>query len=736
MSQSRDERIESLLLDALELDGGERQAFLEAECGGDEDLLEAVLRRLEALRRVEAALGSPQAFDRPQTGVGAGTRLGEFELLGEIGRGGMGVVFRARQHSLQRDVAVKVLPPALASARLRLERFRREAFAVSKLQHPGVVPILSFGVADDVVYYAMEFVEGPSLAEVVRAARRGEVLDGVGELAGQPRRVARLVSELLRAVQHIHQRGVLHRDIKPHNVLLGPSCAPRLIDFGLAKDLELADLTRTGDTAGTPNYMSPEQARSTRHPVDERTDVYSVGALLYELLTLQPPFAGVSLPQLFIKIATEEPTAPRRLAKHIPRDLEVICLKALAKEPDERYTSAAAMADDLVRYLEGDPIHARRPSVVTRVKKAALKRRALLKVAPLILVVGGLGGAWIWRERALVADRADWPTVTLSWAEEGRVRIYSRRLGPEVCTFSEPHLIAEAGQGSWTGRVEPAEQRLVIVSESGGFAEVRPTLRRGEEGAWRLRLAHPGEVSGELVLVKGEAISTTLQSTGPRGPVFDATVPVDSFYLDRATVTRGEFRDYLIESGRDQDPRWTQWLDRTRSDEDWDLPATWVSWFEAQDFAVWQGKRLPTAAEWELAMAQGIDEWAESREPADKQKLNLLDDADASKGVDDEVRRPALDWLRPSRDEQAIFGESEFYHPLGNVEEWTESPDIGPSPEVVGALRIARGASYRQSRSRWLERRSSACGLRPPQGGSGDLGFRCAKTAYNPLGYR
>jgi WD40 repeat protein len=312
--------------------------------------------------------------------------FGQYELLEEVARGGMGIVFKARQPQLNRVVAVKVLAAGQFAAPDFVKRFRTEAEAVASLDHPNIVPIYEVGECEGQPFFSMKFVEGGSLA--------GRI-SGLGfQMSGQG--AAGLLGKLARAVHYAHQRGILHRDIKPGNVLLDANGEPHLTDFGLAKLVEKeSTLTRTIAMLGTPSYMSPEQARGEAKQLTTAVDVYGLGAVFYELLTGQPPFAGGTTMETVRQVLEKEPRRPSGLKPGIDRDLETICLKCLQKEPARRYGSAEALAEDLERWLNHEPIRARPITAAGRLLKWMQRNPKVATLAVLLNLALALGVAGV-----------------------------------------------------------------------------------------------------------------------------------------------------------------------------------------------------------------------------------------------------------------------------------------------------------------------------------------------------
>lgn len=381
-------------------------------------------------------------------------KVGDYRILREVGRGGMGIVFEAVQESLGRRVALKILPNHFLLDRKRLERFQRESRAAARLHHTNIVQVFGVGEQDGFHYYVMQFIDGQGLNEVLREWRRAAGLpdkpsaadtaehngDGKPAPAPQPMRqpndmarwrdVAAIGMQVADGLHHAHQQGIIHRDLKPANILLARNDEPRMMngdckraqpesavhhssftahhspkitDFGLAKLADHDDLTQTGDILGTVGYMAPECFHGH---ADARSDIYALGLTLYEMLTLQPPFTGASPARLIRQASEQEPPRPRKLNPSIPRDLETIVLRAIAREPERRYQSARALAEDLGRFRDDLPILARRTTAPERLLRWCRRNRALATLAGIALacfvlaaVVGWVG--YVHTRRAL-----------------------------------------------------------------------------------------------------------------------------------------------------------------------------------------------------------------------------------------------------------------------------------------------------------------------------------------------
>jgi serine/threonine protein kinase/tetratricopeptide (TPR) repeat protein len=332
-------------------------------------------------------------IDKPERAASRSERLvemlgelGDYELLEEVGRGGQGVVFRARQKSLDRRVALKVISLGQWASKAYVRRFRREAEAAASLDHPGIVPIHEVGEGDGSCYFSMQFIEGGQLDEAVKRAPMSI------------RQAAELIAKLARTVHYAHEHGILHRDIKPGNILVDQKGEPHLTDFGLARLLETeSTITRTLELLGTPSYMAPEQAAGKSTQLTAATDVYGLGAVLYQLLTGHPPFAGGTTYETIKLLLDTEPRPPRSLNPKIDRELSTICLKCLEKDPQRRYSSAFALAEDLEHWLKHEPIQAKRSGFLIHVCKWVRRNPAIAALIASLIALAATMGWNIWK---------------------------------------------------------------------------------------------------------------------------------------------------------------------------------------------------------------------------------------------------------------------------------------------------------------------------------------------------
>jgi predicted Ser/Thr protein kinase len=468
LSTEREERLHEVLLDYLEAEARGQAPDLRRFLDEHAEFADQLADFLACRQRVESIVaplraGAGSVSDSGSTGSVAyisgaedASRLGDFRLVREIGRGGMGIVYEAEQLSLNRRVAVKVLPFAAALVPKQLHRFKNEARTAALLHHPNIVPVYAVGCESGVHYFVMQFIEGRSLAALIAkeqprnarayASPSDKALSQTGLCDA---RIAELGLHAAQALDYAHQQGVVHRDIKPANLLLDERGELWISDFGLATFQSGPRVTISGELVGTLRYMSPEQALGKRGLIDHRTDIYSLGATLYELLTLRPVFAGQDGHELLCQIAYQEPILPRSLDRTIAVDLETILLKAMAKTPAERYASAGELADDLQRFLDHKPILARRPTLLDKAAKWARRHRSLVAVAvaAFLLLIGGqmVGHYFLMRQHRQLQQKSEEAEVQRARAEANfrqarRAVDFFVELSDDVM-FDKPNLV-------------------------------------------------------------------------------------------------------------------------------------------------------------------------------------------------------------------------------------------------------------------------------------------------------
>jgi serine/threonine-protein kinase len=470
--------------------------------------------------RLDRILRGLSEFEEEQ-GLAKAPRFGRYEILGKVGEGGSAVVYRARDRDLDRIVAIKVLRGGAMMSPVARERFQREARAAAGLGHTNVVTVHDFGEEQGSPFLVMEFIDGRPL---------------VSGKSADPRASARLLEKAARGVAAAHGKGIVHRDLKPGNILVDAQGEPKVADFGLAHLMTSTDhLTRTGATVGTPLYMAPEQIEARVADISPRTDVYALGTILYEALTGQVPFLGETMAEITHKILRVEPRPPAG-----PTDLVTICLKAMEKDPERRYPTAAAFADDLSRFLEGRPIQARPPSVVYRATRwAARQRTPVLGVITvgLLAVLAAL----------MISRRPSGPLATVSWVQGEVFRLSE--------SGRQPLRTGEAifpGQGVETSG--PRDRAALSFPDgtsiaAGGETRVNELARTDGEGPATHRLFL---VRGILKVALAPSSAAGIRLGTPHG---EATAARGRFTLSASTETVLEVWEGAVSFGRSTDPR-------------------------------------------------------------------------------------------------------------------------------------------------------------------------------------
>jgi eukaryotic-like serine/threonine-protein kinase len=548
-----DPHIQHLLDELLESD-----ATPEEVCVSWPELLPEVARRWQEIRGVRAELDAmfptQRAADRPSFSADETPlpRIPGYEVETVLGRGGMGVVFRARHVRLNRVVALKMaLADAYAGPQER-SRFQREAEAVAQLQHPHVVQIHDVGDSEGRPYFTMEYVDGGSLAERIRNAPQSAC------------QAAELLETLANAVHAAHRHGIVHRDLKPANVLMTSDGTPKIGDFGLARHLDgEASITPAGTALGTPSYMSPEQARGPSSTIGPAADIYALGAILYETLTGRPPFHAATAAETVLQVLSQEPVPPSRLNATVPRELETICLKCLHKQPQRRYPSAAALAEDLHRFQRGQPILGRRMSRPERLLRWIRRNPSTTALACSVVALVGLSAGAAMREWAATAERRH-------ESEKASARLdYVLRLQQDG-RFSEARLVlgrlSDGGQKILRNRIAQAQQDL-------NLAERFDTIRLGRA----TRLGH------KLAIARSDdEYEKAFREAGLGGPEIDAeavaarirdsnirTTLVAALDDWSACALDPQRQNWILATARKSDADPTSWRDRARDPKTW-----------------------------------------------------------------------------------------------------------------------------------------------------------------------
>ncbi len=519
-------RVGELFLATCELSDEDQTSYLDQVCGDDPGLRAAVEALLREDAQVESLLatrerrlresndpvsdasdsayaaelehaGSRECFKTtPRTHDALHLQIPGYRIERVLGHGGMGIVYYARHTDLGRDVALKVLPAVVGAASPSMvARFKREAAAAARLRHPGIVPIYDFGQSDDCYFYTMELVAGAPLNAVIRRlAMQGAELPWL-ETGDRPFaygyfvRVASWLSAVADALQYAHDQGIVHRDIKPGNLILSDDGRMMITDFGLALTEHEETITQTGGVMGTLRYLSPEQALGRRVPIDHRTDIYSLGATLYELLTLQPMFSGDDQNQLLAAVIGQAPARPSSVQAAVPPDLETICLKAVEKLPKARYATATELADDLKAFLADEPITARRPRLPRRLAKSAIRNQLGLGIACVALLVAGfsllLGG--VYRKAKLderVADLVRRGLVLQQdqrWDEAGEMYLAALDLDPKDARAMGNLVIARKEQYDAQTDPDPA-----LLDEADEYCRRAVAIAPQSAGLWNV----------------------------------------------------------------------------------------------------------------------------------------------------------------------------------------------------------------------------------------------------------
>ncbi len=697
MSDSRRERVRGLF-DAMEelrqeLDLEERREWLVARCDGDHGLVEEVWSLHEAASNVDSGfLNPPKVLTQPEDLLGM--ELHEYRLHSVLGVGGMGAVYRAFGKHGNREVAIKVLHPSFSGDRDSRRRFELEVELVGKLKHSNIVRLLTAGEKAGLLWFAMDLVNGWSLANLQKLQREGEALPPGAPDIKNPKIIARITHDLANALTCAHDAGVLHRDIKPGNFLIDRDGNTHLADFGLARVLEADPVTLTGMVGGTCSYMSPEQARQLKDAVTAHSDIYSAGAVLYELLSGAPPFGLDSSPAVLRHIAEEEVPSLLKNKRNVNRGLALCAQKALRLAPEERYSSAQDLAEDMSRWLAGKSVLARAPGWKARLRSRARSRRFVAYcAASLVGITMLLSGLAMWRNSHANA-RKDWGKITL----DGSKLPTGTRIGVDVLGFEQDkRLLSEplSGVGSGEWDLGTPSGVVWVHAQFPGLPEqeiVRIVLPK-EEVLIAPQPAHALPSTVSFIAVAAGSCRIVSHREDQSDLIEDKQV--EAFQISQYPITNKEFEQFLSKSGRTRGESLEKARERlmpSSSVDGWgQLPATGITFEMAQAASEWWGCRLPTRAEWELAVLNHVPLGPADEGPGILVGLHdMLPDADGNEST-------YLAYVAYAGMGKAVGTAAASEMVLANVSEWTVSPLFiwtQGTPSMIPGMVMLCGANW------------------------------------------
>lgn len=719
----------AVFLAALSMPSADREAFLQGACPGEAERarVRSLLDRhsentADLLSRADAEAASyyPESGGHEGAGLELPCRLDDFELRREIGRGGMGIVYLAEDLTLHRAVAVKVLAPHLASSPQFMAGFKQEAVHASQLRHPAIVPVYRFGSGQGMQYSVTPFIEGVTLNDRL-AQQRESPPKGADARQGR-REIATNLATIAEALNEAHTAGIVHRDVKPSNIMLDERGEPRLLDFGISMRSDQEDGLLAAKAMGSGSYASPEQLRGD--PVDGRSDVFSLGAVLFECLLYHPPFSESERGLPPSKRGHAPVPSLRRLDASIPRDLAIICQKALALPLDERYQSAAHFAADLRAWLHDRPILASPDPIARRVRRRYQRHRGLALVSA-----------------AAILTMATTIAV-LAVLNDPMPRVVIEGLPPGSKVYLEP---MDTMTGMPSGERQEVDShfsisqgfyRITLVHPSNGQAEFTRWLEERTTTQLTARLAPLDTRSHSMVLLdpRQDPIDPTITGGYPKL----AGAMTAPFLIDRYEVSNGQYEAYVLDPATNAAPP-PFWGGPT-CPPDWrDLPVVGVTWAEARAYAEWRGMRLPTAQEWMYAARGGEGRLYPSGGPAataadfgvrlvSTDEMEQINTAGYLSTAAPQAVPSYIEHVRPVEDTSASALADTTPQGLaalfGNVREWTDSPpfykDGDASERLVLGFAWTMPEDFRVEFSPLYEKPVSVRVI--------GLGFRCARS--------
>lgn len=663
----QDPRIRDLFIEVIKHPQPVWASILDEKC--ESQIVRDQVESLLHAHTLASDFMSETAIDNyPQLTLPFGGQIDEFKLIRPIGRGGMGRVFLAEDTVLKRLIALKIVDhsesPDNDSDEL-VQRFNREARAAARLVHPSVVQVYRTGKKNGVSFIAMEYVEGTTLQKRLKSETGPER----HQVPGHYREVARVLSQVADAMDHAHRAGVIHRDIKPSNILIDNNGNARLADFGIARITTEATLQETGTIIGSCSYMSPEQARVSESNVDHRTDIFSLGVVLYEALSAEKPFNGATFHDILKALSDCTPKPLRKIASGIPRDLAVVCHKAIEKNVSDRYQSASHFYGDLRCFLDGRPILAKPPSVSRRIKLAFQKHQRLA-VLSLVGVLATLSITLFFVTQSML--RARMGKLEISNIHRGAT-VYVQRFSEDL----QPGNKKAIGTApTWT-YLEPGLYRILIEDRQ-TMLEATTLIAPGT-----VDLVEVASPSPDLVakLVKFPQSRYELGSKNTDYSLSKyRSVKLPAFRISPFEVTNREYRAFTKSTGYEKPSTWPSPYD-TSIDE---LPVTGITWDAANQYCRWRGVRLPTPDEWEVA-SRGSDfsiyPWGNApAKDISRQETEYFD------------FKTYRMFARPVASDPQLATPQGIHHMQSNVQEYTE----GIAAEGARSL-VVKGRSWRDA---------------------------------------
>ena len=573
-----------MFMEAIQINPSDWPVFLDTNCDSPE-LKEKVKSLLDAHVGSGDFMAETVMEAYPALTFPFGGEVEEFKIIRLIGKGGMGRVYLAEDTVLKRLVALKVVQHEDATGTANdevISRFRKEARAAARLVHPGIVQIYRTGEREGFSYIAMEYVEGENLSEKLNSHTENVI----NEPSRRFRNIALLAAQIADAIEHAHRAGVIHRDIKPSNILIDQTGKARLADFGVARILNEDTLIQTGSIVGSCAYMSPEQARVCDIDVDHRSDVFSLGVVLYEAVSLQRPFQGDNFNDLMKALSDCNPKPLKRVCPNVPFDLSVICHKAIEKDVINRYQSAAHFYADLRCFAEGRPILARPPGLRRRIRDG-LRKHLSYVVAAIFLVLTTALLATLWMMES--QRRAQMGRISVSDFHQGAF-VTAKRFGDELAIEET----IELGVAPITTYLKPGLYRIVI-QDSDTYLEASSLIDKGSHDWIEVKTPRPELIRELIEIPEGPyqlGTDKAKKSLNRR-----RTPTLTAFRISPTEVSNREYREFVNATGARAPTTWPTPYDNSFDN----LPVSDVSWDEANSYCRWRGVRLPTPDEWEAA---------------------------------------------------------------------------------------------------------------------------------------